>query len=71
MKPDERVAHVKKMAAERESIQKEITALSAKRTEYIAQQQKKTPSRADKAFDDAVRGALREQSKAKGITIPE
>jgi hypothetical protein len=71
MKPEEREAHVKKKAAEREGIQKEIAELSQKRAEYIKEQQKKNPSRADKAFDDAVRGALRDQAKGKGITIPE
>jgi len=71
MKPEERETYVKKKAAEREAIQKSITELSQKRVEYIQEQQKKNPSRADKAFDDAVRGALRDQAKAKGITIPE
>jgi hypothetical protein len=71
LKPEEREAHVKKKAAERETIQKDIAALSAKRGEWLKEQQKKNPTKADKAFDDAVRGALREQAKAKGITIPE
>jgi hypothetical protein len=71
MKPEEREAYVKKKAAERETIQKDIAALSAKRGEWLKEYQKKNPSKADKAFDDAVRGALRDQAKAKGITIPE
>jgi von Willebrand factor type A domain len=71
LKPAEREEYVKKKAAERETIQKEIAALSEKRSEYLKEQQKKNPSKTDKAFDDAVRGALREQAKAKGITIPE
>ena len=71
LKPEEREAHVKKKAADREAIQKEIVELSQKRAEYIKEQQKKDPSKTDKAFDDAVRGALREQAKGKGITIPE
>jgi hypothetical protein len=71
MKPEEREAHVKKKAAERDAIRDEIAKLSQKRSEYLAEQQKKNPSQADKAFDDAVRGALRDQGRAKGITIPE
>lgn len=71
MTPDQRVAHVKKMAAEREAIQKQISDLSAKRQTYIAEQTRKNPSAADKAFDEAVRGALREQAGSKGIKIPD
>jgi hypothetical protein len=71
MKPEEREAHVKKKAAERDTIRAEIAKLSQQRAEYLAEQQKKNPSKADKAFDDAVRGALRDQGKAKGITIPD
>jgi len=70
MKPAERVAHVKKKLAEREAIQKEITELSKKRTEYIRQEMKKNEKLGDKAFDDAVRAALREQAIRKGFTIP-
>ena len=71
MKPPERVAHVKKKLAEREAIQKEIGELSKKRTDYIKQQAKKTDKLADKAFDEAVRAALRDQAAKKSITIPE
>jgi hypothetical protein len=69
--PEQRVAHVKEMAAKREGIQKQISELSAKRQEYIAEQVKKNPSSADRAFDEAVRGALREQAATKGIKIPD
>jgi hypothetical protein len=71
MKPAERVEHVKKKLAEREAIQKEITELSKKRTEYLQQETKKSAKLGDKAFDEAVRGALRDQARAKGFTIPE
>jgi uncharacterized coiled-coil DUF342 family protein len=71
MTPEQRVAHVKEMAAKREAIQKEIVELAAKRQEYINEQLKKNPSAADKAFDEALRGALREQAAGKGIKIPE
>lgn len=67
--PEEREAHVKKKAAEREAIQKQITELSAKRQAYIEEQRKKAPSVADKAFDEAVRGAIRDQAAAKGFDV--
>jgi hypothetical protein len=69
MKPEEREAYVKKMASERKAIQQHITELSAKRQAYINEELKKNPSAADKAFDDAVRGALREQAGRKGMKI--
>jgi hypothetical protein len=71
MKPEEREAYVKKMAAERDQLQKQIGDLSSKRQEYLQQEAKKNPSQADKAFDEAVRGALREQAAKKGIEIPK
>lgn len=71
MKPDERVAHVKKQLAEREAIQKEIAELGKKRAEYIKEEVKKNDKLGDKAFDEAVRGALRDQANKKGFTIPE
>jgi hypothetical protein len=71
MKPEERVAYVKKKQEERESIQKEITELSKKRDEYIRDENKKNAKEGDKAFDEAVRGTLRDQANKKGITIPD
>jgi hypothetical protein len=71
MKPAERVAHVKKRLAERDGIQKEIAELSKKRGEYLKQEAKKTAKSGDKAFDDAVRAALREQAKKRGFTVPD
>jgi hypothetical protein len=71
MKPEEREAHVKKMAAEREAIQKQIVELSSKRQAYVNEQMKKNPSAAGKVFDEAVRNALREQAGRKGMTIKD
>ena len=62
MKPAEREAHVKEMLARRHAIQKQIAELSVKREAFIKEQQKKNPSKADKAFDEAIRGALRDQA---------
>jgi hypothetical protein len=70
MKPDERVAFVKKKQSERESIQKEILELSKQRDDYVRTENKKNAKTGDKVFDEAVRGTLREQANKKGIKIP-
>ena len=70
MKPQEREEYVKKKAAEREAIQKDITALSEKRMVYIQEQQKKNPSQTDKAFDDAVRGACATKPRRRELRYP-
>ena len=66
MKPEERVKYVKDMTAKRTDIQNQINKLNTKRVAYINEQMKKNPSAADKAFDEAVRGALCEQAAKKG-----
>ena len=71
MTPDQRVAHVKKLTAEREALQKQILTLSNRRTAFINEELRRNPNAADQAFNTAVRGALRDQAKAKGIVIPE
>ena len=63
MKPEEREAHLKKKAAERAAIQKQIAELAAKRAKFIADERKKEPtSAADQAFDEALKTVLREQT---------
>jgi hypothetical protein len=71
MKPAQRVAHVKKKLAQREAIQKEIAELSKKRVEYLRQALKKNEKQGDRAFDEAVRAALRDQARRKGFTIAD
>ena len=71
LKPEERVAVVKKKLAERDAIQKEIAEVSKKRGEYIKEEMKKNDKLGDKAFDEAVRGALRDQARKKEFTIPD
>jgi hypothetical protein len=71
MKPEERLPYLKKKAEERASIQKEINDLSAKRQKKIDEELAKQPkSDADKALDEAVKGIVREQAKAKGFDTP-
>ena len=71
MTPEKREKHVKEMLDKRNDLQKKIEDLSAKRQTYINEERKKNPGKADKLFDDAVKGALREQAKEKGIEIPK
>jgi len=71
LKPGERVAYVKDMAAKRETLQKEITVLQTKRQEFINAEMKRNPNPAGRAFDAAIRDALRIQAATKGINIPK
>jgi len=71
LKPEERVKYVKDRLNKRLALQKEITELSKKRDEYVKEEMKKKAKKGDKAFDEAVRGTLREQAARKGLTIPE
>jgi hypothetical protein len=70
LKPEEREPYLKKKAAERAEIQKTIADLGAKRAKFIEDERKKEPkSAADKAFDEALRSILKEQTAAKGMKI--
>ena len=68
MTPDERLAFLKKKADERAALQKEIAELSAKRQKKVDEELAKQPKTdAEKALDEAVRGVVRDQAKAKGF----
>ncbi len=71
MTPEQREAHVKEMAGKRVAMQKEISELNTKRMQYLAEEAKKNPNKADQAFDDAIKTTLREQAAKKGIEIPK
>jgi hypothetical protein len=71
LKPAERIAHVKEMTAKREALQKEIGELQVKRTKFIAEEMRKNPDPAGRAFDSAIRETLRIQAASKGIVIPK
>ncbi len=71
LKAEDRLPFLKKKAAERAAIQKQIGELSVKRSKHIEVESKKLPqSEGDKAFDEALRGTIREQAKAKGLEAP-
>ena len=71
MTPEQREKHVRDLLGKREELEKQITELAQQREAYIEEELKKQPTPADRAFDDAVRGALRDQAKQKGIVIPK
>lgn len=68
LNPAERVEYVKKKAEERAALQKQIGDLSARRQKQIDEQLAKQPkSDTDKALDEAVKGVVRDQARAKGF----
>lgn len=70
MKPEERVAYVKKKAEERAELQKKIGELAAKRQKKVDEELAKQPrSENEKALDEAVKGVVRDQAKAKGFEL--
>lgn len=70
LKPEERPTYIKKKAEERTTLQKQIAELTSQRDAFVRDAQRKNPSAADKAFDAAIRGTLRDQASAKGVQIP-
>lgn len=71
LKPEERLDYLKKKAAERAEIQKQINDLSAKRQKKVDEELAKTPkSDSEKALDEALKGVIRDQAKAKGFEVP-
>ncbi|MBN9119510.1 MAG: VWA domain-containing protein [Planctomycetes bacterium] len=70
LKPEERLAYLKKKAAEREELQKKIAELSAKRQKKIDEETAKAPKTdAEKALDEAFKGVIRDQAKAAGFAV--
>jgi hypothetical protein len=70
VKPEERLAYLKKKAAERAAIQKEIADLNAKRQKKIDEERAKKPkNEAEKALDEAFKAVIRDQAKAKGFEV--
>jgi hypothetical protein len=72
LKPEERLAFLKKKAEERDDLKKKIADLSAKRQKKVDEEIAKLPKTdAEKALDEAVKGLIREQAEAKGFAVPE
>ncbi len=71
MTPAQRVAHVKEMAAQRATLQKQIDEVNVKRNAYIARELKRQQGNAGRVFDAAIRETIRLQAAQKGIKIGE
>ncbi|MHC5115235.1 MAG: hypothetical protein ACYTGP_12495, partial [Planctomycetota bacterium] len=69
MNAEERVAHVTSMKTRRAEIRQQIADLSEKRRAHIEIETKKLDG--SRAFDSAVRQAVRDQAKAKGFGFAE
>ena len=70
IKPEERLAYLKKKAEERAALQKKINDLAASRQKKIDEELAKKPKTdAEKALDEAFKGVIREQAKAKGFEV--
>jgi von Willebrand factor type A domain len=68
LKPEERLAYLKKKAEERAELQKKIGDLSAKRQKKVDEELAKKPKTdSEKALDEAFRSTIREQAKDKGF----
>ena len=72
LKPEERLAYMKKKADERAALQKSISDLSAKRQKVIDAELARQPkSDTEKALDEAVKSVVRDQAKANGFEVPK
>jgi hypothetical protein len=70
LKPEERLPFLKKKAEERAELQKQIADLSARRQKKIDEELAKKPKTdTEKALDDAFKGVIRDQAKAKGFDV--
>ncbi len=68
MTEEERLAHIKKMDAKRESIKKELQSINLKREEYIEKKRKELGADSN-SLDEAMLKALREAAKEKNFTF--
>ncbi|MBM3982315.1 MAG: VWA domain-containing protein [Planctomycetes bacterium] len=70
IKPEDRLAYLQKKADERAALQKKIAELSAARQKKVDEERAKTPkNETEKALDEAFKGVIREQAKAKGFEV--
>jgi hypothetical protein len=68
MSPADRERFVTEKAQERQTVQKQISELSARRDAYLkAERARKAGPRGGAALDDALNGAVRSQAEAKGF----
>jgi hypothetical protein len=71
MTTDERAAYVGQVSRQRDEIKQQIESVSAQRRAYVAAEMKRQALDASKSLDDAVRRAVRDQARQKGLSFPE
>jgi hypothetical protein len=64
---EEKQAMIAAMTQKRADIQKQVAQVSAKRTQYVTDEQRKMAQGDDKSFDAAIRKAIRSQAESKGF----
>lgn len=70
VKPEERMAFLKKKADEREALKKQIGELTAARQKKVDEELAKKPkTEGEKALDEAFKALIRDQAKSKGFEI--
>ena len=68
MSPEERKAHVSKLAARRAEVQQEINRLAAEREEFLAKERQRLAAETgDETLGDAVVAAVQRQLAASGF----
>jgi hypothetical protein len=67
----ERAAHVEQMRQKRDAIKQQIESLSQQRQAYVAAEMQRRALDDSKGLDDAIRRAVREQARQKGLSFPE
>ena len=71
MSLEEKRAHIKKMAEQRASIQKEISKLSAERAEHVAEARAKRAQEEGDTLGEAVNQMIDEQLKERGYEVKQ
>jgi Mg-chelatase subunit ChlD len=69
LKPEERKAYLETKTKEREELRKRIQELSVERQKHIDAEMKAKNLDSNKAFDEAVKKAVREQAEKKGLSF--
>jgi hypothetical protein len=71
MTGDQRSAYVGEMGRRRAEIKEQIESVSKQRQAYVAAEMERQALDTTKGLDDAIRRAVREQARKKGLRFPE
>lgn len=67
----ELVEHIEKLAARRAELQAQVKALSEKRDRFVREEMQRRMIDESRAFDHAIRQAIRRQAEASGFSFPD